>query len=111
MARFDQAGRRPIVVHEGRHIHDTILFVATGRGVALIPAPLAATLTEPTIAIRPVVGPAPENQIVLAWKKSNPNPSIPLLITAAVQARQHLAPTSSPAAPDRTQLAQDQGSG
>jgi DNA-binding transcriptional LysR family regulator len=112
MARFDQAGQRPTVVHEGRHNHDTILFVARGRGVALIPAPLAATLTEPTIAIRPVVGPAPENQIVLAWKKSNPNPSIPLLITAAAQASQHLGPTLSSPVPDRAQLAQDpEGSG
>jgi DNA-binding transcriptional LysR family regulator len=112
MARFDQTGQRPTVVHEGRHIHDTILFVATGRGVALIPAPLAATLTEPTIAIRPIIGPAPENQIVLAWKKSNPNPSIPLLITVAAQTKQELSPTSSSAAPDRAQLAQDpEGSG
>jgi DNA-binding transcriptional LysR family regulator len=112
MARFDQAGQRPTVVHEGRHIHDTILFVATGRGVALIPGPLAATLTEPTIAIRSVVGPAPENQIVLAWKKSNPNPSIPLLITAANQARQQLALGSPSTVSDRAQLAQDpRGSG
>jgi hypothetical protein len=43
-------------------------------GIALIPAPLAASMTEPTVAIRPVIGPAPENQIVLAGRKATPTP-------------------------------------
>ncbi len=69
----------PNIVAEPRLIHTVLLLVAAGIGIAILPRSLEAQ-SSPSLRFIPIEGHHNEDELVVAWRKVNSNPTIPLFL-------------------------------
>lgn len=99
LADFERAtGRQLIIGQENSRMDDSLMFVASGAGVGLFPASVAATRPA-GVTFHVIEPPAPSLEIALIWDPANTNPLLPALHTAARSARTALL--ADQAEPDR----------
>src|SRR5262249_27463371 len=80
-----QAGFVPHAVHEVDHLHMVLGMVATGAGVALVPA-AARTIDRDRVVYR-ALRPAPDNlETALAWRRGDTSATLAAFVSAARQA-------------------------
>jgi DNA-binding transcriptional LysR family regulator len=66
VATFRKAGLEPTIIQETKRLHTALSFVATGRGVSLMPK-CVARLARPGVVCRPLRPPAPDTEMALAY--------------------------------------------
>ena len=69
----------PTIGREPRLLHTVLLLVESGMGIAILPRSLKLH-SSPSLRFIDIEGQKNEYELVLAWKKNNTNPSIPLFI-------------------------------
>ncbi len=71
------AGMIPRIVHESESLQDIVVMVASGIGVGLVPASVAAFRT-PGVVFRQLRGPAAEMEVEsgLLWRQRDPSPIV-----------------------------------
>lgn len=72
-------GFSPTIVSEPRLIHTVLLLVDAGMGIAILPKSLQL-YSSPSLRFIDIEGEQEEDVMVVAWKKINRNPSIPLFL-------------------------------
>ncbi|MCC5912360.1 MAG: LysR family substrate-binding domain-containing protein [Clostridiaceae bacterium] len=72
-------GFSPNIVSEPRLLHTVLLLVDSGMGIAILPKSLQLH-SSPSLRFIDIEGKKVEHALVVAWKKSNINPSIPLFL-------------------------------
>lgn len=94
---FSRMGRLGRGVHVVRTIDETIEYVASGLGVAVLPSSAAASHMPPTVTARPLRG-VPNTDLVAVWRPDDERlPQARALIRCVVQAAQGLLPGGGPA--------------
>jgi DNA-binding transcriptional LysR family regulator len=89
-----QMGRLGRRVHVVRTIDETIEYVASGLGVAVVPSSVVAAHMPPTVAARPLRG-VPRTEFVALWRPEDETlPRIRSLIRCVVRAAQDVLPDS-----------------
>lgn len=76
------AGRSMVVGQENTRMDDSLMFVASGAGLGLFPASVAAT-PHAAVTFHEIEPPAPTIEVVLAWDAANTNPLLPGIQAAA----------------------------
>ncbi|KAB3535389.1 LysR family transcriptional regulator [Alkaliphilus pronyensis] len=72
-------GFNPNIVSEPKLIQTVLLLVDSGMGIAILPNSLKLQ-SSPSLRFIDIEGEQAEDELVIAWKKSNTNPSIPLFL-------------------------------
>jgi DNA-binding transcriptional LysR family regulator len=93
-SRMGRLGRS---VHVVRTIDETIEYVASGLGVAVVPSSVVAVHMPPMVAARPLRG-VPKTEFVAVWRPEDESlPQVRSLIQCVVRASQATLPDKSPA--------------
>ena len=101
-------GRLGRSVNVVRTIDETIEYVASGLGLAVVPSSIVAAHMPPTVVARPLHG-APMTDLVAVWRPEDENlPKVRTLIRCVVRASQAVLPDAGqPAGPDAARPAVD----
>lgn len=73
------SGFSPNIVSEPKLLHTVLLLVDAGMGIAILPKSLKL-YSSPSLRFIDIEGEKAEDELVVAWKKTNPNASIPLFL-------------------------------
>lgn len=73
------SGFSPNIVGEPRLINTVLLLVDAGMGIAIVPKSLKL-YSSPSLRFIDIEGDQTEDELMVAWKKNNENPSIPLFL-------------------------------
>ncbi|MBB5404665.1 MULTISPECIES: DNA-binding transcriptional regulator HcaR [Paraburkholderia] len=76
---FKQHGLQPKVIQVATNILLNLNLIGMGLGYGLLPA-YTASLTNPAICTRPLVGPVPEIELLMAWRAGNRSPQLDALL-------------------------------
>jgi DNA-binding transcriptional LysR family regulator len=99
-------GRLGRSVHVVRTIDETIEYVASGLGVAVVPHSVVAAHMPPTLVARPLRG-ARTTEFVAVWRPEDESlPKLRSLIRCVVRACQAILPDTVPADLDGAQPAE-----
>ncbi|WP_026478470.1 LysR family transcriptional regulator [Alkaliphilus transvaalensis] len=82
------SGFTPNIVSEPRLIQTVLLLVDAGIGIAILPKSLQAN-ASPSLRFIDIEGEQAEDELVVAWKKANSNPSIPLFLEELDKVESH----------------------
>ncbi len=72
-------GFTPNIITQPRMLSTVLLLVDAGMGIAILPKSLEQN-ASPSLRFVSIEGDQSEDELVLAWKKSNTNPAIPLFL-------------------------------
>ena len=85
-ALFEAGGVRPRIVQRVNQVHAMLALVGAGLGIALVPEG-ARGIRMAEVALRAIpLPPSARPELLLAWRRDNPNPCLPSVRTVVLDA-------------------------